>query len=120
MTEPETLAWITCRRFNIDDTLILRSAQPRGRRVMMLFKSVLMFAMIASSVPALATTADDTAWINQCVQDNKDEGAKEDVVLKYCTCMNEQMDDNENASISEWEVSHPDERKACEKEAGWR
>src|ERR1700675_2895979 len=28
---PETLAWITCRRFNIDDTLILRSAQPRGR-----------------------------------------------------------------------------------------
>jgi hypothetical protein len=34
--------------------------------------------------------------------------------------MNEQMDDNENASISEWEVSHPDERKACEKEAGWR
>jgi hypothetical protein len=85
----------------------------------MLFKSVLVLAMIAG-VPALATTADDTAWINQCVQDNKDEGAKEELVLKYCTCMNEQMDDNENASISEWEKSHPDERKACEKEAGWR
>jgi hypothetical protein len=30
------------------------------------------------------------------------------------------MDDNENASVSDWEKSHPDERKACEKEAGWR
>jgi hypothetical protein len=117
MLSRQTLAWIACKSFNID-TLILRSAQPRGRRVM-LFKSVLMLAMIASA-PALATTADDTAWINQCVQDNKDEGAKEEIVLKYCTCMNEQMDDNENASISEWEVSHPDERKACEKAAGWR
>jgi hypothetical protein len=85
----------------------------------MLFRSVLMLAMIASA-PALATTADDVAWINQCVQDNKEEGAKEEVVLKYCTCMNEQMDDNENAPISEWEKSHPDERKTCEKEAGWR
>jgi hypothetical protein len=54
------------------------------------------------------------------VQDNKEEGAKEEVVLKYCTCMNEQMDDNENASISDWEKSHPDERKTYEKEAGWR
>ena len=86
----------------------------------MLIKSVLILAMITASVPAFAQTADDTKWINQCVQDNKDEGAKEEVVLKYCTCMNNKMDDNENASISDWEKSHPDERKACEKEAGWR
>jgi len=112
-----TLAWITSEGFN-GDWLISRSARPRGRPVM-LFRSVLMLAMIASA-PALATTADDVAWIDQCVQDNKEEGAKEEVILKYCTCMNEQMDDNENASISEWEKSHPDERKTCEKEAGWR
>lgn len=85
----------------------------------MQLKFLVVLVMIASG-PALAATADDTAWINQCTQDNKDEGAKEDVVLKYCTCMNEQMDDNENASVSEWEKSHPDERKTCEKEAGWR
>ena len=85
----------------------------------MLFRSVLILAMIAS-VPAFAQTADDTKWINQCVQDNKDEGAKEEVVLKYCTCMNDKMDDDEDASISEWEKSHPEERKICDKEAGWR
>lgn len=85
----------------------------------MLVRTVLILAMI-TSVPAFAQTADDTKWINQCVQDNKDQGAKEEVVLKYCTCMNDKMDDNENQPISEWEKSHPDERKACDKEAGWR
>ena len=85
----------------------------------MLFRTALILAVIASG-PAFAQTADDTKWINQCVQDNKDEGAKDEVVLKYCTCMNDKMDDDENASITEWEKSHPDERKACDKEAGWR
>ncbi len=82
--------------------------------------TILAVVAIIVSGSALATPEDDTAWINQCTQDNKDEGAKEEVVLKYCTCMNEQMDDNENTSISEWEKTHPDERKACEKTAGWR
>ncbi len=86
----------------------------------MQFKFLVVILGITVSAPAFAATADDTAWINQCAQDNKDEGAKEDVVLKYCTCMNEQMEDNEDASVSEWETSHPDERKTCEKEAGWR
>jgi hypothetical protein len=86
----------------------------------MLCKSSAIIIAIMIAVPAFAQTADDTKWINECVQDNKDEGAKEDVVLKYCTCMNDKMDDNENASISDWEKSHPEERKICEKEAGWR
>ncbi len=77
-------------------------------------------AIVMSSGPALATPEEDSAWIKQCTADNKDEGAKEEVVLKYCTCMNEQMDDNENASISSWEKTHPDERKACEATSGWR
>lgn len=84
------------------------------------FKSAAIIIAMTIAVPAFAQTADDIKWINECVQDNKDEGAKEDVVLKYCTCMNDKMDDNENASISDWEKSHPDERKVCEKEAGWR
>jgi hypothetical protein len=113
---PEFLAWIAGSSFNME--LTVRSTQPNGDKGM-LFRSVLILAMI-TSVPAFAQTADDTAWINQCVQDNKDEGAKEDVVLKYCTCMNDKMDDDENASITEWEKSHPEERNACEKASGWR
>ncbi len=42
------------------------------------------------------------------------------IIMKYCTFMNEQMEENEEASISDWENSHPDERKACEAKSGWR
>jgi hypothetical protein len=68
---------------------------------------------------ALAVTTDDVKWINQCVADNK-AGAAAEVVLKYCTCMNEKMDNNESQSITQWEKTHATERKACDKEAGWR
>jgi hypothetical protein len=64
--------------------------------------------------------ADDTKWIAQCIKDNKDEGAKEEVVYKYCECMNGKMDSNETKSISQWEKTHPDEMKACSKKAGWK
>ncbi|MBF0320651.1 MAG: hypothetical protein HQL01_12700 [Nitrospirae bacterium] len=64
--------------------------------------------------------ADDVKWIAQCIRDNKDQGAKEDVVYKYCECMNSKMDSNETKSISQWEKTHPDEMKECDKKAGWR
>lgn len=38
----------------------------------------------------------------------------------YCVCMNEKMDNNESQSITQWEKSHPAERKACDAQAGWR
>ena len=68
---------------------------------------------------AWAATTDDVKWINQCVADNKGDAAVE-VVLKYCTCMNNKMSDNETQSITTWEKTHVAERKACDKEAGWR
>ena len=68
---------------------------------------------------ALAATTDDVKWINQCVNDNKG-GAAPAVVLKYCTCMNNKMSDNETQSITQWEKTHVAERKACDVEAGWR
>jgi hypothetical protein len=63
--------------------------------------------------------ADDLKWINQCISDNKG-GASSDVVRKYCICMNEKIDNNETQSITQWEKSHPAERTACDKEAGWK
>ncbi len=66
-----------------------------------------------------AATTDDVKWINQCVSDNKGD-ASEQVVLKYCTCMNNKMSENETRSITQWEKSHPVERAACDKEAGWK
>jgi hypothetical protein len=72
-----------------------------------------------TAASAVAATTDDVKWINQCVTDNKG-GAAEDVVLKYCTCMNNKMSDNESQSITQWEKTHAAERKACDAEAGWK
>ena len=73
----------------------------------------------AQATTAHAATTDDVKWINQCVADNKGD-AKPEVVLKYCTCMNNKMSDNETQSITQWEKTHVAERKACDKEAGWK
>jgi hypothetical protein len=68
---------------------------------------------------AFAVSTDDVKWINQCVKDNKG-GASAAVVLKYCTCMVNKMNDNETQSVTQWEKRHVAERKACDREAGWR
>jgi len=82
--------------------------------------ALLLGAATLAIKPASAATTDDVKWINQCVNDNKDEGAKKDVVLKYCTCMNNKMSDNETQSITQWEKTHKTEQAACSKAAGWK
>ncbi|HEV3395666.1 MAG TPA: hypothetical protein VG100_05970 [Xanthobacteraceae bacterium] len=74
---------------------------------------------LATQAALAQLSADDVKWINQCIVDNKG-GAKEDVVRKYCMCMNEKMENNETKSITEWEKAHPKERAACDREAGWK
>lgn len=87
---------------------------------MTLARAVLVVAACAFTLTSAgAATTDDVKWINQCVKDNKG-GASESVVLKYCTCMNNKMSDDETQSITQWEKSHPKERAACDKEAGWK
>ena len=84
---------------------------------------VLLLGASLASGTALAQNmnADDVKWINQCISDNKGEpGGTPAVVRAYCICMNEKMDNNETQSITQWEKSHPAERKACDKQAGWR
>ena len=80
---------------------------------------VLLAALSITTTTANAVTTDDVKWINQCVADNKGDAAAS-VVLKYCTCMNNKMSDNETQSITQWEKTHVAERKACDKEAGWK
>ena len=82
--------------------------------------ALLLTASALAPRPTLAATTDDVKWINQCVDDNKNEGAKKDVVLKYCTCMNNKMSDNETQSITQWEKTHKAEQAACSKAAGWK
>jgi hypothetical protein len=82
--------------------------------------AALLFAGFCfAATTAFAATTDDVKWINQCAKDNKG-GASSEVVLKYCTCMNNKMDEKETRSITQWEKSHESERLACDKEAGWK
>ena len=86
------------------------------KAVLLIFAS----SLLASTAAFADTTEDDVTWVNQCIADNKKEGASEDVVPKYCVCMNNAMGDEESKSVTEWEKTHPDETKACDKEAGWK
>lgn len=81
--------------------------------------ALLLAASFITASAALAATTDDVKWINACVKDNKG-GASDAVILKYCTCMNNKMGDNETRSITQWEKTHETERKACDKESGWK
>ena len=85
-----------------------------------LIASALSFTFLATATVAFAQSADDKKWVNQCIKDNKGEGATPDVVRKYCVCMNDKMDESETRSISQWEKSNPKAMKDCEKQAGWK
>ncbi|CAK0769964.1 conserved exported hypothetical protein [Gammaproteobacteria bacterium] len=84
-------------------------------------KSVVKWLVISAVLmSSQAFAGADEAWIAKCIKDNARENATPEVVLKYCTCMNNNMSDNEQLSITAWEQSHPVEMAACEKEAGWK
>jgi hypothetical protein len=82
--------------------------------------TLMVLATLLASSASFAQSSDDKKWVNQCIRDNKGEGATADVVRKYCVCMNDKMDENETRSISQWEKANPAAMKACEKQAGWK
>jgi len=86
-------------------------------------KSIAVAVLLAVSILGGFTAhadSDDTKWVGQCIVDNKDENATVEVITKYCTCMNSKMSSNETLSITAWEKTHATERRACDKESGWR
>ena len=85
----------------------------------MKFVNALVLAAFAiAAAPAIA--GPDDKWIKQCQVDNKNEGAKPEVITKYCTCMNNKMDNNETRSITQWEKANPNAAQQCSKQAGWK
>jgi len=80
--------------------------------------SALLGVLLAGSV-AFADVY-DAKWVAECVNDNAYAGVSTEVIVKYCTCMNNKMDSNETQSITQWEKTHPVERAQCDREAGWR
>jgi hypothetical protein len=77
------------------------------------------FAAVFAAAPARADS-DDVKWVGQCVSDNKDEGQAVQVIMSYCTCMNNKMSSNETRSITQWEKANPRAMEACATQAGWK
>jgi hypothetical protein len=98
---------------------------PKGRREMFGRIVLIVLGSVLASSAVLAAIADDIGRtnpkkINQCVSNYKNRGANENVVRKYCTCMNSKMDSSEIQSILEWEETHISEQRTCGRDAGWR
>jgi hypothetical protein len=83
--------------------------------------AALLFATSSLAIQTVQAqvSPDDVKWINQCIADNKGL-TKEDVVRKYCMCMNEEMDDNDTRSITQFEKANPKARARCDKASGWK
>jgi hypothetical protein len=76
--------------------------------------------VLLGSIGGARADSDDVKWIAQCLKDNQDAKVDAAVIQKYCACMNDKMSSNETQSITQWEKTHVAERKACDKEAGWK
>jgi hypothetical protein len=101
--------------------LARRAEEPENKGATMKATTILLLLTASCFVcnAASAVSTDDVKWINQCVNDNKGD-ASASVVLKYCTCMVNKMPDSETRSVTQWEKSHVAERKACDRESGWK
>jgi hypothetical protein len=89
--------------------------------LMLLAGVVVAGAFLSGNGVRAQVTKDDVKWINQCIADNKGEaGGTTDVVRKYCMCMNEEMDDNETRSVTQFEKANPQIMAKCSKQSGWK
>jgi hypothetical protein len=89
--------------------------------ILMLTAGIIVTGAFMNSRGYAQLSKDDVKWINQCIADNKGQpGGTPDIVRKYCMCMNEEMDDNETRSVTQFEKANPKIRAKCDKQSGWK
>jgi hypothetical protein len=76
--------------------------------------------IFVSFIGGARADSDDAKWIAQCLKDNQDAKVEVEVIQKCCACMNNKMSSDETQSITQWEKTHVAERRACDREAGWK
>jgi hypothetical protein len=80
--------------------------------------TVLVAASPAHATPRLS--AADKAWIDTCANRLVTQSKQQPKASRiYCTCMHEQVENNEEMSQSDLEHSWPPMHLSCRKEAGW-
>ncbi len=83
------------------------------------FVALTLLAAPVSSRAAKLTEA-DKAWIAKCVRQLAREHPSERVLRKYCTCMHEMFEDNDDVSQSDMEHMYPPLHRSCNKSSGWK
>jgi hypothetical protein len=76
-------------------------------------------AVFSSPLHADKLTAADRAWINTCISQRKASGEKPVRLRKYCTCMEETVDNNQPfEDVTSLERAYPPAHLMCWKDAG--
>jgi hypothetical protein len=78
-----------------------------------------VLAVTTMQAAAVGLGAADLAWIDKCIADREIEKLDPVKLRKYCTCMQQIVDDNEPFSVSELEHSYPPAHVMCQDEAGF-
>jgi len=83
--------------------------------------TTLCAAVFSSPLYAARLTAADRAWIDTCISQRKASGEKPVRLRKYCTCMEETIDDNQPfADVTSLERAYPPAHQMCWKDSGRR
>lgn len=80
--------------------------------------ALILLAATTTPVAAAELSAADPAWIDTCIADRRIEQLDPVKLRKYCTCMQQIVEDNEPFSVSELEHSYPPAHVMCQGEAG--
>ena len=112
--------WRIGRRIIRGSTKVGATTYETDRNLMLTAGIIVTGAFLTGRVHA-QLSKDDVKWINQCIADNKGEpGGTPEVVRKYCMCMNEEMDDNETRTVTQFEKANPKIRAKCDEAVGWK
>ena len=84
--------------------------------------SVTVLALLAgpTSSRAARLTDADKAWIAKCMRQLAKEHSDARVIRKYCVCMHEMFEDNDDVSQSDMEHMYPPVHRSCNKSSGWK
>ena len=80
---------------------------------------ILSTSLASSPSSAAKLTPADRAWIDTCISQRKASGEKPARLRKYCTCMEETIDNNQPfEDVTSLERAYPPAHLMCWKDAG--
>lgn len=95
--------------------------RPHNRRDVVSRALLALALFLTLTVPpasAAPLSQADRAWIAACVDNLKGERGTAQSKQRYCACMHENFDDNQQVTQTEMERMYPPLHRTCQQEAG--